>query len=355
MNTYKKEITVPSSSTEKMYLTKVNVYGTAIFTGKIFVMPYQTKVMFDFTDIFSNYIFNGAGILKPTYSAGTVQQYIQPTTTTLNLNSTFNTNHELIKLPYNLIVSNPTTGATVVSASDTVYLRSYAGNNRLNQNTWRAFDGTKPISHYPVVLYSSNPFRWGNTLSMSAAGTMSLYRKNGNNYTAITNWSVTSGDNTVNTKVYTFRNYGGQYIYCRDNGQYKEIAFIDVCNAPYYLVWIDNDGAMACHRFTPTSEYSEAITVNTRVSTDDTTFTANQFVEGKWKLKSYNLTDQEYEYYMSIINSPYIMLYNSEKQKCTYVRITDKSLARKEFTNNKNKPVFMEINLQEITPKNYLL
>lgn len=357
MNTYKKILSVPSSSTENMYHVSVSVLGNVVFNGKIFVMPYQTQVTFDLTNIFANYMFNGAGILKPTYTASTTQAYTQPTTAAVNLTNNFNTNKELIRLSYSIVITRIDTGASVTSSSDTVYLRSSVANSsRFSQNyTWRAFDSDKPISHYPTITSSSNLLRWGNTLSRTSSGTAYLYRKNGNNYSTLASWSnLSSGDCTVSTLARNLRNASGEYVYVQDNSIYKPIAYLDVCPAPYYLLWIDNDGAMACHKFTNMSEYSEAITVNTRVASDDTTFTANQFVEGKWKLKSYNLTDSEFEYYMSIINSPNIMLYDSEKQKCSYVRITDKSLTRKTMPTNKKKPVFMEINLQEITPKNYI-
>lgn len=356
MNTYKHILSVPSSSTEKMYLTRVSVYGQIVFNGKIFVMPYQTQVTFDLTDIFANYMFNGAGILKPTYVASNTQAYVQPNMSITNLSANFATHKELIRIPYNIIISNVSTGATVTSGSGTVFLRGKTSNsNRMQQRTWRYFDAEKPKAHYPTITSSSNPLRWGNTMSQTSTSTIYIYRKNGNTYTNFSSFSgVTSGDNVLATKVYNLRNISGEDFYVQDNGVYKAIGHVDSCNAPIYLQWVDDDGAITSQKFTPRSEYSEAITVNTRVSSDDTTYTANQFVEGKWKLKSYNLTDAEFEYYMTMINSPYILLYDSEKQQVKYVRITDKSITRKTMVNNKNKPVYMEINLQEITPKNYI-
>lgn len=356
MNTYKHTLSVPSRAVEKMYLTKITVYGTIVFNGKIFVMPYQTQVTFDLTDIFANYMFNGAGILKPTYVASNTQAYVQPNMSITNLSANFATHKELIRIPYSIIIMDVDTGSSVSSGSGTAYLRgSLSNNSRMQQRTWRMFDSTKPVSHYPTITSSSNPLRWGNTMSQTSNSSIYVYKKNGNSYTNLAVFSgVTSGDNVLATTVYNLRNISGEDFYVQDNGVYKVAGHIDSCNAPIYLLWVDNDGAIASQRFTNTSEYSEAITVNTRVSSDDTTYTANQFVEGKWKLKSYNLTDDEYEYYMTMINSPYILLYDSEKQQVKYVRITDKSVTRKRLVNNKKKPVYMEINLQETTPKNYI-
>ena len=257
-------------------------------------------------------------------------------------------------MDYTILILDVNTGSSVVSVSDTAYLRS--NSTSYSQHQWRALDSDKPVSHYPSILFSSIPFRWANTVSMSASGTQRVYRHTGSAYQPLITFnSLQSGDNVVNTSLYNLRSASGGYIYIQESNTYKPIGFIDSCNAPYYLVWIDNDGAMVCHRFTKSSEYSEALTRNTRVSSDDTTYVANGYAEGKWKLKSYNLTDSEYEYYMSMLNSPYIMMYDTEKQRCRYVMVTDKTLARKTFSNNKKKPVFMEINVQETTPKNYIL
>lgn len=357
MNTYKKVITLSQTyGVEKLYLVRVSVSGNTIFNGKIFVMPYQSQVTFDFTDIFANLMYNGAGILKPTFKTSN-QTYAQPTSGTLNLTNTFGTNREIVKLTYTLVVMTEDGNTSVYNTTDSVYLRSNSINAaRFNQQTWRFFDSDKPIAHFPTVIYSSSDLRWGNTMTNPSTSTVRLYRQNGSTWNNAVTWaSVGQGENALSTYLYGLRGHSGNDLYVQDNTVYRPILHIDKCNAPYYLLWIDGDGALTAQRFTSRSEYTEKITVNTRVSSDDTTYTANQFSEGSWKLKSYNLTDAEYEYYMTMIASPYILLYDSAKDRCSYVRISDKNVARKTFTNNQKKPVYMEINLDEITPKNYVM
>ena len=364
-NPYIIEITVPYSGVEKYYQIRVTIFNKIVFYGKIFVMRGQTKVLFNMTDILSNYVYNGVGIINPVYNTS-YHNYGQSTSTLTKLEnpSTFNTNKESIRLSYNVHVSDIGSESTVFSTSSTIYTRGEYISGRFNsQVTWRLFDNpSAPTPHFPVT----DKLRWGQTVYVPTGTTsVQLFYKSTNVYRNFKTFSglMATSINAVNmvgtniryNPTTTYPDAGNNTIYVLDQGTYKPITKIDVCPSPYYLLWIDMNGALNCQPFTALTEQTNNFTRNTRISSDDFTTLANQYLKRSWTLKSYNITDEEYEYMMSIQYSPWLILYSSADDEAIYVNPTDKALKLNTFIQNKKKPVYMTLKVDEALAQDFLV
>lgn len=117
----------------------------------------------------------------------------------------------------------------------------------------------------------------------------------------------------------------------------------DSCNSPYYLVWIQNDGALNCQPFTNTSKFSKTINNKTAVDVRNAEWKISSTETGVWKLKSRTLTEDEYKDMGQMFESPYILLLEMQTGKMWYVNITSKNYEEKKRTRTDRKPIFMEV------------
>ena len=351
MKLVKRNITpLPSTSEDKMYRVVVKIDGNPVFYGKLFKLASQTSADYNLTDILTNYVYRGYGICEPTYDY-TTQSYTQTYRTNGVSNMPSNQYH---RIDYSMEVLNMNNASTVFSTNGTFY--PFNETTSRYSGTWKVkfFDtDNKPIPHLPNTskLRFAQPF-W-NGVSNTTGG---YYYKTSSGYGNIVTAS-SGATTTMKVLSYPFSTLWGNYsttanveknhVYTKDNNTYKLAAILDTCVAPYYLVWMDDDGAMQCQRFTSRSVETQEYTRNNKVNMDDCTDIANMSEVRKWKLKSYNLTDEEYRFYLSIARSPYVILYDSARDESIFVNLTDKSYEWKKMENNKNKPTYMEITVTE--------
>lgn len=351
MNTYKREIILGSYNTERLFIMRLTVNGVKVFDGKITVPAHTNSITVDLTQLLGACQYNGYAALTPIWST-TKQAYIQPVTSKRVLEDDFSTARELIKADWILTLANNETGVVVHESSGTCLLVN--GNTPINRFynmrvTYRNFDSEKPISHFPSNNQNLRLVIIG-WFGASSEMTRDFILVDGER---VKQYTVSTGTNVLNMNFADLPI--GKPLCLNDDGREKPFAVIDTCSAPYYLVWMDYDGCITYQRFTPSSEYEEEYTNNYRVASDDSRYIANGFTEGIWRLKSYNLNDKEYKYYMSMMQSPYVLLYDTARQEAKYVLPEVRSMVQKTFRNNNRKPVFFEVELKEILPKNYFL
>lgn len=333
-----------------MHLT---VNGVNIFNGKITVPAGVGTITVDLTQLLGACQYSGYNALTPRWDYN-MQAYLQPIQAKRVLEDDFRNARELVKADWILTFSRQETGAVVSEVSGTCLLvNGSAPIHRFNNNriTYRNFDSEKPISHFPSDAANLRLALIG-WFGSNSRTTQDHILVDGER---VVTFSVSTGTNVINMRFNDLMQYAGKLLYLVDDGVEKPFGTVDKCSAPYYLVWMDHDGCITYQRFTPSSEYGEIYTTNYRVASDDTTFKSNAFTEGTWTLKSYNLTDDEYKYYMTMMDSPYVLLYDSTKREAKYVLPDVQSMEAKTFSNNSRKPVYFEAKFKEISPKNYFL
>lgn len=130
------------------------------------------------------------------------------------------------------------------------------------------------------------------------------------------------------------------------------IAKIDVCVAPFYLIWQDRFGSFQSQPFNDKYTYSESFDKSEVVSYTDVRRLNNIQVQPKWKINTDWIDKDLYPYYESIFISPVLKLYDSA-ENITYNVIVTGDYTEKTFKNTKqliNLTLDLELaNKQNIT------
>lgn len=288
---------------EGVYRYELILNDFTIYNGKLFKLENQNKVIIDITDILLNYKYKGGTVFKPTLKNGIYQQG-NPTNYYYSYSKTLDIN----------------TGFIVC----TIRYKIYDSDNNTIINDTKTFE----LYDYQNPLYSNNtPYKFGSMIPR-------LPRTDKIGYPQ-TNISTEIYYNLYNISGDTI-NYNNDVILKIDEN----------CIAPYYLIWILKSGSYQVQPFNGYCSYTETVTNNYKLSIDDQKDIANQTLNRKWNLKSDNLTDTEYKYFMDILTSPYLLLYDYMNNETIYVNCTDNSKEQKTNSNNNGKPIFFEVNLE---------
>lgn len=334
MNRIKYPLILPSSPKEEIYTYEVKINNTnTIFRGKIFNLPNNTSILLDLTDLLTNWQFKGLNMLAPVYDT-TQQQYVPQTAgNTFTFNATSPEQH---KNYVNVVVYNKE-NTEVFRLNKYITFHSISFQNSVLVHT--LYDrNNNSLNYYFGDLVPRFPS--GNNLVYKqlidtniSAGAGSIWKyKNG---------TVINSDTVASTGTIKSVKYPTQHIY---DGDYK-ILHIDECNAPYYLLYITASGGFQSQPFYSV-KYSEALTTNTKITVDEQKDISNLVINGKWNLKSQNLTNKQYQEMMDIARSPYIYLYITEIGKGVFVNCLDTTIEKKENNVDSNKPIYFEINLE---------
>lgn len=122
-----------------------------------------------------------------------------------------------------------------------------------------------------------------------------------------------------------------------------QVAQVDTCTKPYYLIWIENSGALQCQGFLGTSSFTRKYDNKARVDNRNMEWRATATATGNWTLRSDNLTDVEYKAYGGMYNSPYLVLLDMENQALHYVNISKTDYTEKKRTRVNKKPNYFEV------------
>ena len=285
-----------------------------IFTGKVFVFAKQSIVEIELEDVLWNYRFKGKNYFAPEINS-TGNNYVMPVA-----------KENLDEYWYNWVrVEIPQTNS--VLTKNVCFFNDKMFNNRLSKvqkGVVPLFMNYQPIAHIPANLPEGFQYRqivW-----------------NGDFVKNVDETSETKSFNALG--VLTFS--GGKESY-GING--KKICQIDQCSAPYYLAYLTNSGAMQCQPFLKSSEVSVTYKNNSRVDSSNFEWLFNQQTRASWKLKSKNLSNEDYKSLGELFSSPYLILLDMENFRLHYVNITTETYNQKRNEPNK-KPIYFEIEVE---------
>ena len=315
----------PTAPKTYKYKVEYNLNGTwnLAHTGKFFCEAGQSDVQLDLEDILINYRYMGNESIKPVLSVGN-NQYQMPTGTATVLTDCYYNQVRVVSMDTTLQFSTVSKSFYFIPVDMFGY--SFSMSAGLN---------IPAISGGLLPRIPSNP---------PAGFYFSTMAFNNSAYTLTV--TVKRDSTTVGTyEVYTYR---GEYIplsgateaYYINN---IKVAQVDQCTSPYYLLWLTNDGGLQCQPFLKTSKFSKTFSNKNAVDIRNAEWKISSTETGTWKLKSMNLTDDEYRQYGEMFESPYTVLLDMENNKLWYVNITSKNYEEKKRTRKDTKPIFFEV------------
>lgn len=131
-------------------------------------------------------------------------------------------------------------------------------------------------------------------------------------------------------------------------------ATFDECYSHYYLVWMTRSCVPVCYGFSGNTIFSQDFENTFMTSKYGNDVLKMQTVTNKWELKSGVIDKNTYSVMEDIYTSPYLLLYDTHKDKYTYVKCEDNSFTRKNSTKEDQRPFTFTVNLTEVH-KNELL
>lgn len=311
------------------YKVEVRLNGSWILahTGKFWVNTGQTAVQLDLEDILVNRQFQGVQSIKPAANS-TYDAYMPSVAETGLLGECWYNSVKVSSL------DSPRAFSAVTKRFFFLPTQIFGyGGIGLSGNMYL------PASHHYLLptLPSNKPDGFTfSTLFYSMAGSQSVPVRKDSDIIATVDTEANLAyhvklDYTAGEKC-TF--YVGGVAVARTE---------DSCNSPYYLVWIQNDGALNCQPFTNTSKFSKTFNNKTAVDVRNAEWTISSTETGVWNLKSRTLTEDEYKDMGQMFESPYILLLEMQTGKMWYVNITSKKYEEKKRTRTDRKPIFMEV------------
>lgn len=132
------------------------------------------------------------------------------------------------------------------------------------------------------------------------------------------------------------------------------IGVLDECYSRYYLVWMTRSCVPVCYGFGGNTVFSQDFDNTYMTSKYGNDILKLQTVTNRWELKSGVINKETYSVMEDIYTSPFLLLYDTHKDKCTYVKCMDNSFTRKNSTKEDKQPFYFNVNLQEVH-KNELL
>lgn len=328
MNRIKYKIKLPySTPTEHTYKYDVRLEHITIYRGKFFMLANNTQVVLDLTDLLTNYQYKGKHMLEPVYDYIKQCYTREPQSNVVEDITVSEPQQHCNTVSVNVFNDD---GNIIATSSKTIYFHTTPFENQIRRTN------NKGINYYFGSLTPRFPF--GSSMSytqlVDGDGTTVCRWRNEKKSLLVSTTPQKTGTIMKATKTDTD-------IYDGD----LKILEVDKCNAPYYLMYLTQDGGFQSQPFYNV-KYSETYTTNTKITVDDNKDITNLFANGKWTLKSRNLTNTEYHEMMDIARSPYLYLYITTLDKGVFVNNVDTTIEKKVNGTDNNKPIFFEINLE---------
>ena len=314
------------------YKVEVNLNGSwnLVHTGKFWVNTGQSDVQIDLDDVLINQQFQGKQSIKPVANT-TYNAYMPQVASTGFLNECWYNTIRIVSL------DSPTAFSVVSKAFFFLptQIFGYDGIELVGSNY-------VPASHHYLLptLPADKPDGFNfSTMFYSITGGQNVPIKR-NNTTLVT---ISTGANTAyHVKLeYTTGTLCTFYL-----GGIPVAKTEKSCNSPYYLVWVQNDGALNCQPFTKASKMSIAYTNKTTVDIRNAEWKISATAEGKWNLKSKTVTENEYKDFASLFNSPYVLLLDMSTGRMHYVNISKTTYEEKKHTVKDKAPFFFEVEVK---------
>lgn len=357
MNRTKIYIIIPSQAENGLVWYTAEAAGNIIFRGKAFVTVGQTRLNLDLTDIVSNYIYKGYGILNPTWSNSN-QTYQQPytgsnTTSTINVTYINGVNNELHIEKLTVRVYSNSTYTTQIGATtlSSVYFHSIgpeddAVSHWVGLSTVRHYFDPALIPHMPKIY--TNELAYGQLLQngSNSTATINFLDSSNTNITSMTlNANKAAVFNIAMDTLLLNGTYPDNKLYWKKQGSsgMSPCLVFDECPKPYYLLWLNPNGGFQSYGFN--AVYTENYTNNFRITADDQKYLSNKTLTSKWKIKA-NTTEDQYKCIQTAARSPYCVLYITEYDRAFMVNVTDTKVDRKTRYSEKHKPFNIELEVE---------
>ena len=322
--------TAPKTCKYKVEI-KLNNSWFLAHTGKFWVNTGQTTIQLDLDDILINHQFQGKQSIKPVANS-TYNAYMPSVANTGLLNECWYNDVKITSLDSPVSFTAVTKAffflPTQIFGYEGITLPSTAGYIPAQHHyLFPTLPANKPdgfvfsTMFYSVTSVSALPIKKNNTTINT------LYT--GANLAYHVKLDYTAGE------ICTFY-IGGIPVAKTENS----------CNSPYYLVWIQNDGALNCQPFTSTSKFSISYTNKTAVDVRNAEWKISATGEGKWGLKSRTVNENEYKDFASIFNSPYLLLLDLTTGRMHYVNVSKTNYEEKKRTAKDKKPIYFDLEVK---------
>lgn len=337
-----------------------NNTNNIIFTGQLFLDAGSNEAEVDVTEILRNY--------KPTNSKffGTIgSSYIEYENLN-SINSIVADVNVCIILPLDtyfgtaqtvgFFYTNPVKIADypvddwVIPSSETATYPYSEGVERRPNSTW--LNGKMIVSHYPwkstmnygvsTLLASGNAtslvLHYGKRIGRDENKTISLDSKRlAKSYISLTNLYENCYDRGIQ--------YGKEGVITIDDNDTK-FCIVDFCPAPYYLKWQDRYGSWNSYGFSGNSTYKEEFSREESTDWKGVTRPLSTTIKSSWSLSSGWVKESDVPHFESIFISPYLSLYDTERDTLLDVIIRDTTFEEKTYYNNGKKMISLSFNVE---------
>lgn len=351
----------PDNNRLLWYTVKDQATAALYFTGKMYILATQSNVTLDITDIVSNLVYKGKGVLTPTWSDnGTESGYQQPYTGS-NYSGSMHTTvidpgdtqvfdeHHYNALRVDVYSDSTLTNNVASKTNIWVYYHSIApedkkGGEDLGTRYTYYFDENL-TPHLPKI--ATKNLLYGQLIMPvdSSAGT--LYITNSTNAN-IGSLGYSAYSRVWAMDLYTLLNgytYADRKLYMKnaDNNTVPCLVF-DECPKDYYLMWINPNGGF--QSLGMNAVYTENYTNNFRITADDQKYLSNKSLNSNWKMKTDFVTEDEFKCIMTAGRSQYCLLYITEFDRVFYVNVTDTKIQKKTRYSENHKPFNIEFEVE---------
>lgn len=324
--------TTPTQAKTYTYKVDINLNGTwtLAHTGKFFCQSGQRTVMLDLDDVLINHQFQGVQSIKPVANAA-YNAYMPSVANTGLLSECWYNQVRVVSL------DTPTAFTTVTKSF--FFLPTQIFGYEGIELTGSSYI---PASHHYLLptLPSNKPegFVFSTLFyAITANQTVPIMKDN----TSIGTVTTTAGRAYHVKLAYNAGEICTFYV-----GRVPVAKTESSCNSPYYLVWIQSDGALNCQPFTNTSKFSISYDNHTAVDVRNAEWKINAVGEGKWTLKSRTVNENEYKDFSSLFTSPYILLLDMSTGRMHYVNISKTTYEQKQKTRQDRKPLFFDLEVK---------
>ena len=337
-----------------------NNTNNIIFAGQLFLDEGDNEAEVDVTEILRNYKPNNSKFF------GTIgSSYIEYENLT-DIDSIVADVNVQIMLPFatylgtsqtvGFFYTNPVKIADypvddwVIPSSETATYPYSEGVVRRPNSTW--LNGKMLVSHYPwksTMNYGvSTLFTSGNATSLvlhydkrigrDENKTISLDSKRlVKNYISLTSLYENCYDRGIQ--------YGKEGVIVIDDNDTK-FCIVDFCPAPYYLKWQDRYGSWNSYGFSGNSTYKEEFSREESTDWKGVTRPLSTTIKSSWSLSSGWVKESDVPHFESIFTSPYLSLYDTERDTLLDVIIRDTTFEEKTYYNNGKKMISLSFNVE---------
>ena len=186
-------------------------------------------------------------------------------------------------------------------------------------------------------LPNSNNFFMGIDFMLTKGATTNTINIKDENGVLFETWDQPNF-NTMAFFSKTFKRITGDiFIEVNDGsgGDWIKAIELDPCPADFYCIWVDRLGGTQCQPFEKRSVMKENIIISNITDYRERTRPYNKSVEYSWDLNTDWIDEKSYRTYESILVSPYIYLYDVQKDLGYWVICNQNSWTEKTVKNQK--------------------